>query len=995
MKERILLFIFLISAFYSVKCQIPISESNSFMYNKYNYGFDFFNCFRTIIQEKNGKIIVQPDQKPYVEIGNATAKQYLKDSKISITILSLESYKGKTYLLNDNDYGLYEVNKDGRSKKLNSPIFKNFIGMSLYQNKLWIGTYNRDRKIVSLYNFDGKKIILFKSFKYNTDPKEIKIIIQNNLLYVLIFKNTPKSNLLYSIYNNKLNFIKPLPFSCFEFYIKNKDDILFNHFGNNDIYEYKNGKVSLFYSSPTPNLFSILTSRYPPVLIGDTMYIMDFLNKKPRVLANIYNVPLMANSLYSKETNSYYLGTGNNFYRLFPYIKKYPRIFNHANSQQIFSITQAKDGKIWAGSYNGKLAFIGQDKITQSKLNFSYLNFGKRVNNKVMMNTEFKQGILLFDDETHYRRIVDSANSYTNFFSRDSTFYISDAFKGIQYAPWKELLKGKAKWKKISKKQGLDWVAVDDFTEDKFGNIWGAKNRNGIFIYQPEKDKVKVFSADKKEIETGGVSLLLDSRKTVWFGSNSGKLYYYSGKNKDDLSPKNLHPIIHPLLASNKFIYSLHQWKNYLVIGASDKILLFDLQEWYLHKKVLVRYLNPMETSFTVNTEQHTMLTDFRDESIWFSTSDMLYQWDIKNWLKLPTFKVIPRLKIKKDSAEILLNENKILTLKPIENSFEANIDYQTRDNMPRYINACISKKNEKPVFENPNLETQYKFSNLSSGDYIFYVRICQQDGSFTIHKFNITVEKFLWENWWFWLLMSLFPILFIYHYFRSRREIEKRKREVAQLNVSTLSNQFRPHFMLNALNSLGTELDDKPHAEKVISRIGENINLMYDYSQEKKFYTNFRTEWKLVENTIEIQKIIFIKELEVKVKNKQIIPEDYLLPMGILQVCVENALLHGIRHRKTPPYELEIQFSEDSTHYIIDIIDNGVGRKKSEKIYQFKRKGTGLKNILALIKIINTQVRDAISINAKDEIYEDKNYPGTQITIRLIKTINYEHFKF
>lgn len=993
MRHPFLVFIFLAFGYNYLSAQIPISESNSFMYNKYNYGFDFFNSYLEIQQTENGKIVVSPDQKPYIEIGSTTAKQYLKDAKLTEPLLKIVKFKNRTFLVSGVD--LYEVFKNGRTKKFVLKNIKNIRGLYVYKNKLWFNDYDFEKKTSTIYNYDGNKFTYIKSYDNVEGEKVFSLRIFNNQLLLIKGNIDHKTTSIFNLEENKISLVKTYPFTFFDIFYKNKEEFLFCHFLQLDsVYQYKNGKISLFYKASEDNKFHIYLGN-ACVIKDNFMNIMDLSGEKPKIVANIYNVPLLANSLYSHETNSYYLGTGNNFYRLFPLIKKYPRVYNNTNSQQIFSLTQAQDGKIWAGSYNGKLSFIDKDKITQSNLAFSYMNFGKRIGHKVLLNTEFQRGILLFENEKKYRKIVDSANSFTNFFSRDSTFYISDAFQGIKYAPWKEILKGKAKWKKISKKQGYEWTAVDDFAEDQFGNIWGAKNKKGVFVYQPEKDKAISWSVEKNQMQSGGVSLLLDTQKTLWFGTNNGRLYYYSGKNKDDLSPKNFHQIIHPLLDSGKFIYSMLQWKNYLILGASDKILLFNLEKFHREKKVLVRYLNPQETNFTANTEQHTMLTDFRDQSIWFSTSDMLYQWDIKNWLKLPTFKVNPEIVFKKDSTEIILKENHKIDFKPRENSFEIEVQYQTKDNLPRYINAALVKENEKPVFENPNLETKFKFQNLRSGKYQFYVRVCEQDGSFTIHQYNIEIERFIWQNWWFWLLMSLLPILFIYTYFKNKKEIETRKKEIAQLNVSTLSNQFRPHFMLNALNSLGTELDDKPHAEKVISRIGENINLMYDYSQEKKFYTNFKTEWKLVENTIEIQKIIFIKELQVKVTNKDIIPEDYLLPMGILQVCVENALLHGIRHRKNGPYELEIYFREDSTHYIVEITDNGIGRKKSEKIYNFKRKGTGLKNILALIKIINNQVYDAISIYTKDDVYQNEDYPGTQIKIRLIKTINYEHFKF
>ena len=73
--------------------QLPISESNSYMYNKYNYGFDFFNCYTDIQPTENGKIVVWPDQKPFVEIGSTTAKQYLKDAKLTEALCKIVKFK--------------------------------------------------------------------------------------------------------------------------------------------------------------------------------------------------------------------------------------------------------------------------------------------------------------------------------------------------------------------------------------------------------------------------------------------------------------------------------------------------------------------------------------------------------------------------------------------------------------------------------------------------------------------------------------------------------------------------------------------------------------------------------------------------------------------------------------------------------------------------------------------------------------------------------------
>ncbi|PKP16670.1 MAG: hypothetical protein CVU07_06145, partial [Bacteroidetes bacterium HGW-Bacteroidetes-23] len=136
------------------------------------------------------------------------------------------------------------------------------------------------------------------------------------------------------------------------------------------------------------------------------------------------------------------------------------------------------------------------------------------------------------------------------------------------------------------------------------------------------------------------------------------------------------------------------------------------------------------------------------------------------------------------------------------------------------------------------------------------------------------------------------------------------------------------------------------------------------------------------------------IKELEVNINGLEIIPENYNVPLGILQVNVENALLHGIRHRKTGPYIITINFYSDEDYYFVDVIDNGVGREKSSKMYDFKRKGTGLKNIFDLSDIINSKFNNGIKISIIDNINNDINCPGTKVQIRILKAIDYEKFK-
>ena len=184
--------------------------------------------------------------------------------------------------------------------------------------------------------------------------------------------------------------------------------------------------------------------------------------------------------------------------------------------------------------------------------------------------------------------------------------------------------------------------------------------------------------------------------------------------------------------------------------------------------------------------------------------------------------------------------------------------------------------------------------------------------------------------------------------------------------------------------------MESTPYAEKVISKLGDSINILYQFSQKNEFTHDFANEWKLVENFIEIQKILYLPELELFVTRLDLLPTNYKVPIGLLQIPIENALLHGLRNKESGNYILQIRFSEDTQFYKIEIEDNGIGRKKAAEIHQIKKNGKGLKTLSAMIEMINQYDSDSISLDTID--LENNN--GTLIIIKLKKDTNYGKIK-
>lgn len=987
MKKYLFMLLFSIKLFAQ---ETPISESSAFIYDKNNYENDFLNIVSPFSMDKNGAVWCHPYNKEFLKIGNVSSTISLKDKDYNFPFLNT------VFQLNNCDY--YCTDKSILVVK-NGKINKNLLLNREKEQALFFKELNNiiyfitikyvDNPFVSVNTFDGKKITVLKKFFVKNLIASELVKKDNNLYFYLSSKEKIQ---FYNVNKNKIVLVKQ----------KNNNKIFSSLVGFKDLNNYS--VINL-----ENKLFSIKNDSIIKTNINYSGYINDkgiFSNtvRNQKYLYHLENdafIPFTNSSLgdtyvtklYSSETNSYYCGTNGSLVRLFPHIKKYPKLYFNSNSNSVFSLQQDSKGQIWAGSYQGIMSLIRNDnKVLQSKNNdIKFLNGGINYREKMLFFGESNAGLLMYSDINNYKVLVDDIIGFYAYISKSKKIFLGTSQQGLWFTDCENLDEStKIKWNKISDKEGLTVGNILTICEDKFGNIWSGGN--GISVYNPNTNKAITWKSNKKtnsEFFSTRASIL-DTYNTLWFGSKNGELIYYNGKNATDYDEKNFISIKHPLFENGKTITFIHQWHDYLILGASNKILLFDLKKWYANKTVSVRYLNSMEINLTSETEQNTILTDKRDKSIWFATSDMVYQWDIKKWLSLPTFKVVPIIVVKKDSTQIEFSRNRTINFKPTENSFDIQINYQTKDNMPRFINCVLVKKGDKLMFGQPNLQTKYQYMNLSSGDYIFYIRVCQQDGSFEVFEYPICIDSFLWQKWWFWLLILLSIVGVLFYFFLKRNEIEKQKKKLSQLNLSSLSNQFRPHFMLNALNSIGSQMQGKPHAEKVISRLGESINILYGFTQKNEFTLPFKNEWKLVENSIEIQKLLFIPDLQFTVTNENLVPVDYKIPVGLLQIPVENALLHGLRNKIDGNCVLEIDFKEDETHYFVTITDNGVGREEAIKINNFKKNGNGLKTIFEMITIINQHQKNAIVF----EIIDQEAPTGTIVKITLHKNIDYEKIK-
>lgn len=711
------------------------------------------------------------------------------------------------------------------------------------------------------------------------------------------------------------------------------------------------------------------------------------------------------------ENTGRYLGfTNNKPLWIIPYLKIFPAVLNNTGAD-IFALTEDSTGRIWAGSYKGGIAILKNNKVlkTTGKGN-SYLNGSLSQNGYQYFIREYPAGGLIQYSEDLKERKLTSELGFYIYADRkkDYLYYGTAGYKGIWRARLADLETGKTEWEKLDSTRGVLLNNIITITEDRLGRIWAGHPRRGISVYSPETGEARTWLTEKNESPFGAYASVLAPDGSVWFGTNTNGLWYYNDYSKP-AAPSSCKKIIHPLLASGKPITGLALYKSWLLIAATDKVLLLNLDSFRIREKVIIRYLNPGEHDFTGVSEQNSILLSKKDSSVWFSNSDMLYQWDIRQWLSLPVYNAKTEVRLVSGNSEKALDLSGI-SLAPEVNSFEIEVHYFSPDHLPRYISSGLIRQGDSVLLSAPSLKSTFSIQNIAQGRYTFVLDIYETDGQIRRLLFPIQIRKYLWQHWWFWLLtgsITLGCILFLFNQKRKRDLAEARlhqqqaelisykslqEKKISQLQLATLVNQFRPHFILNALNTIGAQMDDKPEAETVLSRLGESVNIIFNHAQNQKILHQFESEWTLVLNIISIHRIMYLKQLQVELPPPELLKKlnHTLIPLGILQIPVENALLHGLNNKESAPWILSLNVEVSDTILTVTITDNGIGRNKSAHLSNFTKHGTGTRNINEIITILNQRLDTKIVIQ-----YEDEPIPvgdartGTRVIIEIPLNLN------
>lgn len=296
----------------------------------------------------------------------------------------------------------------------------------------------------------------------------------------------------------------------------------------------------------------------------------------------------------------------------------------------------------------------------------------------------------------------------------------------------------------------------------------------------------------------------------------------------------------------------------------------------------------------------------------------------------------------------------------------------------------------------------ELQLSSLSHGSFILQFRYSGEDQP--IHSLEINIHPPFWLNWWFILTATILFTLIIVFYFRKRtkelilqntllREKVTLENDLQKMMMSAIKSQMNPHFFYNALNTIQSFIftDDKKNAGIYLSKFSRLTRNILEMSQQEM--VSLGDELVSLKLYLELEQARFKDDFFFHIDIEESIDIDLVhLPSMLIQPYVENAIVHGLLHKKGNK-TLMITFTKRDGNLEVVIDDNGVGRQRSREMNANRNEGHQPYSTKANYKRL--QILNKLSRN-QGVVYIDKMEPnetprGTTVIIKIPLFNTYE----
>lgn len=201
----------------------------------------------------------------------------------------------------------------------------------------------------------------------------------------------------------------------------------------------------------------------------------------------------------------------------------------------------------------------------------------------------------------------------------------------------------------------------------------------------------------------------------------------------------------------------------------------------------------------------------------------------------------------------------------------------------------------------------------------------------------------------------------------RMKAEFDQR---IARMEMTALRAQMNPHFVFNCLSSINRFIlvNQPDEASNYLTKFSRLIRLILDNSRSET--VTLDKELHALQLYIEMEQLRFNHRFEYSLAvADDVQPEHIEIPPLLIQPYVENAVWHGLMHKKEPGL-LQIRVFYEQKTLCIEIEDDGVGRQKASELKSrsaAENKSYGMKVTAERLDAIN----QLYGAGAKVEIFD------------------------
>jgi len=284
-------------------------------------------------------------------------------------------------------------------------------------------------------------------------------------------------------------------------------------------------------------------------------------------------------------------------------------------------------------------------------------------------------------------------------------------------------------------------------------------------------------------------------------------------------------------------------------------------------------------------------------------------------------------------------------------------------------------------------------YFNVAPGSYVFKIKVSNSTNGASAEKaIPVIISGPWWKSSWAYglYILALGTVIFLFDRIQRRRLIRKERERgmLRELEMQALRAQMNPHFIFNCLSSINNFItkNETDAASDYLTKFSRLIRTVLNNS--KRSYIPLEDEMQTLGLYLEMEQLRYKQAFTWSI---QMEPDtqarEFFIPPLLFQPFVENAVWHGLMHKKEPGW-LKVSTRVEGNVLIGVIEDNGVGRsfaKTGESRSAKKDRSMGIQITRQRLALVNGSTGVAENDFTIEDLFDEAGTPaGTKVILRI-----------